>query len=218
MDSLPPDLYYQFAGAPATANVVFNQTPQPAAGATITVNGIVLAYGTDFNLGTGAVGSYSAIICARRFAERINGISDDSRFSLSKAPNADMFARVAGNTVYLFSRIPGTSGNNLTLATSNSAAFTISGGTFAGGSSGNSSIAVGGQSVAHHEILLGASATQIIPIGAKGWTVSVLTGTATVGSAAALPAGFSDNDPNTLTNTLTITTAAASSAYVRWNT
>lgn len=69
-----------------------------------------------------------------------------------------------------------------------------------------------------HVALLGASASQVIPAGAKGWSFVVLTGTATVGGVASIPAGVGDQDNGVLAASLTITTAAASSAYVRWNT
>ncbi len=82
---------------------------------------------------------------------------------------------------------------------------------------GANPLVVVGQTVTPHVVLLGASDSQVIPIGAKGWTVSFLTGTGTVGGAA-VPAGFSDSDPNPLAATLTIATDSASSAYVRWNT
>lgn len=91
------------------------------------------------------------------------------------------------------------------------------GGTSGGGGS-SVGIVVSPQSVTPHNTLLGASASQVIPIGAKGWSVSIITGTATVGSASLLPAGFSDSDPNTLLATIIVTTDSASSAYVRWNT
>lgn len=67
-------------------------------------------------------------------------------------------------------------------------------------------------------VIVPASTPQVIPIGAKEWTVTVLTGTATVNGAAACPAGFSDGSTRTLLNTVTILTAAASTAYVRWAT
>lgn len=72
-------------------------------------------------------------------------------------------------------------------------------------------------SVIPHFVLLGASQTQDIPFGARGWSVSFLTGTGTIG-AVSVPAGFSDSDANTLTINLTVTTNSASSAYIRWNT
>lgn len=68
-----------------------------------------------------------------------------------------------------------------------------------------------------HPVSLGASATQVIPIGAKGWTITVITGTATI-NGASVPAGFSDSDDGPLAAAITVITAAASSAYVRWNT
>lgn len=75
----------------------------------------------------------------------------------------------------------------------------------------------GGTPVTPTFVSLGASASQDIPIGAKGWTVTFLTGTGTVGGSA-VPAGFSDSDGNTLAAAITVTTDAASTAYIRWNT
>jgi hypothetical protein len=79
-------------------------------------------------------------------------------------------------------------------------------------------LAGGPRTVTPHVALLGASATQVIPSGAKGWSFAIMTGTATVGGVAGIPAGIGDSDAGTLAASLTITTAAASSAYVRWNT
>lgn len=67
-------------------------------------------------------------------------------------------------------------------------------------------------------VIVPQSTSQVIPIGAKEWTVSVLTGTVTVNGAAGCPAGFSDGSDKTLLNTVTITTASSSTAYVRWAT
>lgn len=86
---------------------------------------------------------------------------------------------------------------------------------------GGGGIPVTGQTVTAVPKNVGASASQVIPAGAKGWTVSCITGTITIAcganSASALPAGFSDGDTNTTAADITITTASASSAYVRWN-
>jgi len=68
---------------------------------------------------------------------------------------------------------------------------------------------------------LGASSSLTIPAGAKGWTVTCLTGTLSIAcgtTASALPAGFSDSDPNIVGADIIITTDLASTAYVRWNT
>lgn len=67
-------------------------------------------------------------------------------------------------------------------------------------------------------IIVPASTTQSIPIGAREWTVTVLTGTATINGAAGLPAGFSDSGVSALTAPISVTTAATSTAYVRWGT
>lgn len=63
---------------------------------------------------------------------------------------------------------------------------------------------------------VGASASATIPAGARNWSVVVITGTATVGSASALPAGFALNDAGPLNADLTVTTDAASTAYVQY--
>ena len=69
--------------------------------------------------------------------------------------------------------------------------------------------------VTNNFTLLTAGQSQVIPVGAKGWTATILTGTGTIG-AKAVPAGFSDSDDNTLLATVTITTDTPGTAYVRW--
>lgn len=64
-------------------------------------------------------------------------------------------------------------------------------------------------------VALPASSSQVIPAGAKGWTVSILTGTGTIGGLT-VPAGFSDSDTDTTLVPITVTTNANSTAYVRW--
>lgn len=71
--------------------------------------------------------------------------------------------------------------------------------------------------VTPHFTLLTAGTNQIIPINAKGWSVTILTGTGTIGGLA-VPAGFSDSDTNKLAATVTIATDTPGTAYVRWNT
>lgn len=85
-------------------------------------------------------------------------------------------------------------------------------------SSGGGAISAAQSVTPHASIVVPASTSQVIPTGAKGWTVTVLTGTATVNGAAAMPAGFSDSDPYTTLADITVTPDAASTAYVRWNT
>lgn len=84
-------------------------------------------------------------------------------------------------------------------------------------STGAQTVSSAAQTVTPNIVELGASATQVIPIGAKGWTYGILSGTATV-NGVALAAGFTDGDPYTLAATITIITGATSSAYIRWNT
>lgn len=66
--------------------------------------------------------------------------------------------------------------------------------------------------------LLGASATGTIPVGAKGYQISILTGTATVQGTALIPAGANFSSNNTVAATITVTTASTSSALLAWET
>lgn len=76
---------------------------------------------------------------------------------------------------------------------------------------------LGVTTVTPHMVTLGASASQVIPAGAKGWAMTIFTGTGTVGGAA-VGAGFAIDNPKTLAITLTVTTDAASSGFVIWYT
>lgn len=71
--------------------------------------------------------------------------------------------------------------------------------------------------VTPHFKTLGASASQVIPIGAKGYFATILTGTGTIGGEA-VPAGVGVGSSNTLAATVTIATDSASSAFVSWET
>lgn len=69
--------------------------------------------------------------------------------------------------------------------------------------------------VTPHFKTLGASGSQVIPIGARGYLVTFMTGTGTIGGEVAT-AGLSVSSSNTLAVTVTITTDSASSAFVSW--
>lgn len=75
------------------------------------------------------------------------------------------------------------------------------------------------QTVTRHSILLdsGGTASQAIPAGAKGYGFTVITGTASDGSASGLPVGFFQGDPNTLAAGFTVT-ASGGPTFVYWNT
>ncbi len=75
------------------------------------------------------------------------------------------------------------------------------------------------QTVTRHSILLdsGGTAAQIIPTGAKGYGFTVITGTASDGTASGLPVGFSQSDPNTLAAGFTVT-ASGGTTFVYFNT
>ncbi len=84
------------------------------------------------------------------------------------------------------------------------------------GSGGGGGITL--QTVTRHSILLdsGGTAAQLIPTGAKGYGFTVITGTASDGTASGLPVGFSQSDPNTLAAGFTVT-ASGGTTFVFWN-
>lgn len=87
--------------------------------------------------------------------------------------------------------------------------------------SGGGGIPSAPQTVTSSPHNLAASTTITIPAGAKGWTVTCITGTLSITcgtTASALPAGFSDSDTNIVGADITVTTGSASTAYVRWGT
>lgn len=73
------------------------------------------------------------------------------------------------------------------------------------------------RTVTPHFKTLGASGTQVIPIGARGYLATFLTGTGTIGGEVAT-VGLSVSSSNTLAATVTVATDAASSAFVSWET
>lgn len=89
----------------------------------------------------------------------------------------------------------------------------------AGAGGGSPGIPVAPTAVTRHSILLdsGGTASQAIPAGAKGYGFTVITGTASDGSASGLPVGFFQGDPNTLAAGFTVT-ASGGTTFVYWNT
>lgn len=153
--------------------------------------------------------------------------SKGTLFSNNTRPNPLVTAVATSSTVLTITATnPGADGNGIatteTMANAAWGAATTTGGVSASlqvTGPGGSAIPVTPQSVTQQQsVIVPAGTSQVIPIGAKEWTVSVLTGTATVNGAAGCPAGFSDGSTQTLLNTVTITTAATSTAYVRWAT
>lgn len=70
--------------------------------------------------------------------------------------------------------------------------------------------------VTQNSFAVAASGTRNIPTGAKGWTVTILTGTATINGVASLPAGFSDYSEKALVAGFDVVCASSSTAYVRY--
>lgn len=177
MNSLPEQLYYLSAGQPATASVVFSDNPAPTAASTITVNGTVYTYTVDWTCGEGSLGRYFGAVSARRFTDAVNGLSDDSRNNLNAVPNKDVFARVFGNKVLLYARVPGTGGNSLTLTTNTSSAFTVSGATFTSGTApgaGPAYTPTGAANMANGQVAASTIAATLVTARATRRSVTIL--------------------------------------------
>ena len=97
-------------------------------------------------------------------------------------------------------------------------AFSLTGTTLPGGGTlpANITVSLTPGTVTPNIVSVGASASGSIPSGAKGWTITFLSGTGTLGGRA-VSAGFSDSDTNTTAAAIAYTTNANSSAYVRYN-
>jgi hypothetical protein len=68
-----------------------------------------------------------------------------------------------------------------------------------------------------HFAALAAGETGSIPVGAFNWTVTILTGTATIGGLT-VPAGFSDSDAAELETAIEVVTGTPGTAYIRYST
>lgn len=155
--------------------------------------------------------------------------SKGTLFSNNTRPNPLVTAVATSSTVLTITATnPGADGNGIatteTMANATWGAATTTGGVSASlqvTGPGGSGIPITPPTVTSKPQNLAASSSLVIPLGAKGWTVTCLTGTITLATsttAGALPAGFSDSDPNIVGADITVTTASASTAYVRWGT
>ena len=113
-------------GLPATALVTFASAP--AAGDTVTVNGTLYTYGTDF---TGIDGT--AMSAAAAFAACMNGDAFQFGQHNSTQPIKLYQSVQYGTAVRLIASVPGSVGNALTLTTSSGGRITVSGALFTGG-------------------------------------------------------------------------------------
>lgn len=142
---------YQPSGTPAFAWVkVLNVPP---VGTTITINGDVYTFGTDF-FGNSAAQVLRSLVSAVR--------ADQNEANEVAPTNVNFFrayySQFSGSYCVLFAVVPGPGGNALTLATSNPSVITISGGTFTGGATGSSADSSGPLTDASGTIAAGGTA------------------------------------------------------------
>jgi phage tail sheath gpL-like len=118
---------YRTLGHPATASVTVTANAVPATTSTITIDGTVYTYGTDF------IGDLPVTI-ARSLVAAINA---EPNSELNALPNTQpikrYWAMYYGRLVRLIATFGGTGGNSLALATNDVKSFTVSGSVFSGG-------------------------------------------------------------------------------------
>lgn len=211
---------------PVAASQALTLSGNAVAGETFTV-GQTYTWVTTLTLGTPnqvKVGVDAATSIVNGTAAINGGGGGDTLFTAATPVNKFVTAVATSSTVLTVTAKETGAGPNAiptteTMSVAAWGAATLAGGTYGAlktsGAGGGSSPA--GAPVTVTSAIVPQSTTATIPIGAKGWTFTVLTGTATFNGAAALPAGFSDSDVNTLAAAISYTTASASTAYVRYN-
>lgn len=118
---------YRPFGQPAEGYVLFGINKQPVSGQTVTINGDVYVFGTDFN-------GNSAMDAASSLASAVNA-DPNNDLSSNDVIAKPYFAAFYGRKVKILATEPGTGGNSITLAT-NVGSATLSGATLAGGTNG----------------------------------------------------------------------------------
>ncbi|MBX7157232.1 MAG: hypothetical protein K1X66_02430 [Verrucomicrobiae bacterium] len=116
--------YYRALGEPATGTIKMLNI-KPSLGDTVTIDGTVFTYGTDFN-------GDSEVQRARQLTVAVN--ADRNELSIVNAlanPIKKFYAIYIGNTVYLIASVPGTDYNGTVISTSNTDSFSVT--NFSGG-------------------------------------------------------------------------------------
>jgi hypothetical protein len=118
---------YRASGQPATASVTMHASVEPAVGDSVTIGGQAYVFGTHFT-GSDPMARAKSLVAA---------INAEPNTTLNPVPDTqpikNYYAVFYGRLVRLISTHGGVIGNSITLATSNAAAFIVSGATFTGG-------------------------------------------------------------------------------------
>lgn len=215
----------------ATGSLTFSG--QPANGETFTISGRVYTFvtaltgnvngqptGNQILIGANAAASITNAIAA---INKTPG-SDGTLYSYGTAANTSVTASGDATTLTVTAIQIGADGNSITttesIANASWGGATLSGGVsgalvVAGAGSGGS-IIVTSPAVTENPVAMGASASQVIPVGAKSWAAVLLTGTGTI-NGVALPLNVPVSG-GTLAATVTIATGSASTAFVLYET
>lgn len=124
------DLYRPF-GQPAFATAQFKTVP--SSGVTITINGDVYTTGTEFS------GATTPVRAAQGLTAAIRADVEYSYINATKQFIRPYSAKFYNDTVFIFATAPGSAGNAMTIATSDTSSVNLSGATFSGGTDATSS-------------------------------------------------------------------------------
>lgn len=207
MSKPTPVIQYPF-GLPASQTVTVNKVP--VAGTTLTIDGTAYTMGTDFRGET----RESVALAIEQLIRADLGNVDIGSSNPAKTTTAVSY----GNVVRVLASVPGTAGNSITLATSDSTAFTLGGATLANGTAAPTT-------ATSTTLPTGASASQVqgtaadnavavgSPVQAGGVAVEAATYAPayTTGDAAKLPIDKDSGGLLTHTRKLTRTDDAVAS-------
>lgn len=165
---------YRPFGQPASGTVKVISVP--AAGKTVSVAGVAYTYGTHF------FGRHIYEI-ARSLAATINADRGEIDLTANRVAIKSTYAFVLGDTVVIIATVPGTDGNSIALATSDSGSFTVSAAALAGGTDAAPDVTVASGSVTTTPgTPTGAPATQTnITIAVAGTRQQLASAVATLG-------------------------------------
>lgn len=116
---------YRPFGQPAFGTIQFKTVP--ASGVTVTIDGTVFTYGTDFS------GATTPVRAAQGLTAAIRSSVEYSYINATKQPIRTFTAVYYNDTVFVFATAPGTAGNAITLATSDTSSVSLSGAVLSGG-------------------------------------------------------------------------------------
>lgn len=212
---------------PVAATQVLTFSGQPANGETFTIGGQVYTFVTALTIGTPnqvKIGVDTATSIANATAAVMKGDGQDTAYTAATLKNANVTAVAASTTLTVTAITPGADGNNITttesIANASWGAATLTGGAYGVLVVGNVSgggIPVTPQTVTPNFFAPATTTPVVIPAGAIGASILILTGTGTL-NGVDQPVGVPWTEPNKLATTVTLVLGSPGTARVYYGT